>query len=75
MVQVLYCTHKGTNDDGDEDVKVITHPVVPAMVEWSMFFFCSLAHPSVGVGGIWIFRIIVVPAIDLKKSRKKKSFK
>ena len=46
----------GTNDSGGEDVKVITHPVTPAMVEWSMFFFCCMAHPTVGssdAGGDW----------------------
>lgn len=27
--------------------RVIVHPTSPAMVRWAMFFYCSIAHPSV----------------------------
>ena len=27
--------------------RIITHPTHPALVHWSMFFYCSLSHPTV----------------------------
>jgi glycosyltransferase involved in cell wall biosynthesis len=31
----------------EEPARIITHPTHPILVHWSMFFFCSLAHPTV----------------------------